>query len=176
MGSCHARHPGPAPRSGGHSAQHEAERILSAELLCRTLLSPCRTRSLPATRLELTVSFLVGTTRTPRAHGRTPSIGSVTRSPAFPRRRLGSCSGRTQFDCYGFDRNEMIQIAARVGPRASDVLGYHSVDRALVEHFDLRSGYSKPPVVVDPDPLTWPSIRISQVLLRRRAERLAENS
>jgi predicted TIM-barrel fold metal-dependent hydrolase len=62
--------------------------------------------------------------------------------------------GENAITCFGFDRKEMTRIAARIGPEANDVLGDYAVDASLVEHFDLRSGYSKPPVVVDVGPLT----------------------
>jgi predicted TIM-barrel fold metal-dependent hydrolase len=62
--------------------------------------------------------------------------------------------GENAIECYGFDREKMAAIAARIGPEPADVLGEHRVDSTLIEHFDLRSGYSKPPVVVDAEPLT----------------------
>jgi predicted TIM-barrel fold metal-dependent hydrolase len=62
--------------------------------------------------------------------------------------------GENAIECYGFDRHKMAELAERIGPKPEDVLGRHPVDTALVEHFDLRSGYSKPPVVVDAEPLT----------------------
>jgi predicted TIM-barrel fold metal-dependent hydrolase len=61
--------------------------------------------------------------------------------------------GANAIDCFGFDRGKLEAVAARIGPDPADVLGTHGVDPALVEHFDLRSGYSKPPVVVDPTSL-----------------------
>jgi hypothetical protein len=62
--------------------------------------------------------------------------------------------GGNAIQCFGFDEAVMTGIAARIGPEPTDVLGAHDVDPALVEHFDLRSGYSKAPAVVDPDALT----------------------
>jgi hypothetical protein len=61
--------------------------------------------------------------------------------------------GGNALECFGFDAAVMADIAARIGPAPADVLGSHDVDAALIEHFDLRSGYSKAPVVVDPDVL-----------------------
>jgi predicted TIM-barrel fold metal-dependent hydrolase len=62
--------------------------------------------------------------------------------------------GENAIECYGFDRAAMAEIAARIGPEPADVLGRHPVDPALVEHFDLRSGYGKLPAEVDPEALT----------------------
>jgi predicted TIM-barrel fold metal-dependent hydrolase len=57
--------------------------------------------------------------------------------------------GENAMACYGFDSATMATVAARIGPAPEQLLGQHPVDAVLVEHFDLRSGYSKPAVVVD---------------------------
>jgi hypothetical protein len=62
--------------------------------------------------------------------------------------------GENAVECYGFDRAKMTEIATRIGPNPADVLGQHPVDTGLIEHFDLRSGYRKPPVIIEPAPLT----------------------
>jgi hypothetical protein len=62
--------------------------------------------------------------------------------------------GENAIKCFGFDRASMADIATRIGPRPADVLGRHQVDPKLIEHFDLRSGYSKLPADVDPAALS----------------------
>jgi hypothetical protein len=61
--------------------------------------------------------------------------------------------GENAIECFGFDRQKMAAIAKRIGPAPESVIGHHAVDPALIAHFDLRSGYSKPPAVIDPAPL-----------------------
>jgi predicted TIM-barrel fold metal-dependent hydrolase len=61
--------------------------------------------------------------------------------------------GENAIECYGFDHAKMKKIAERIGPKPEAVLGQHYVDPRLIEHFDLRSGYSKPPIDVDAEAL-----------------------
>ena len=53
--------------------------------------------------------------------------------------------GENAVDLFGFDRPRLEQVASTVGPRPADVLGSHAVDPRLVAHFDVRSGFHKPP-------------------------------
>jgi hypothetical protein len=46
----------------------------------------------------------------------------------------------------GLDRAGLAEVAARVGPTVDDITGPGAdVDPALINHFDLRGGYLKPP-------------------------------
>jgi hypothetical protein len=62
--------------------------------------------------------------------------------------------GENAIECFRFDRVKMSALATRIGPDPADVLGHHEVDPNLIEHFDLRSGYSKLAAVIDPAALT----------------------
>jgi predicted TIM-barrel fold metal-dependent hydrolase len=61
--------------------------------------------------------------------------------------------GENAIECFGFDRDKMAEVAARIGPKPADLLGDHDVDPALIEHFHLRSGYGAAAVNIDNDAL-----------------------
>jgi predicted TIM-barrel fold metal-dependent hydrolase len=62
--------------------------------------------------------------------------------------------GENAVECFGLDRTKMAELAARIGPKPEDVLGQHPVAPALIEHFHVRSGYSKPVTEIDAELLT----------------------
>ena len=62
--------------------------------------------------------------------------------------------GENAIDFYDLDRDHLADIAARIGPEPSEVLGEvgdHVVDERLVEHFHKRGGFSRPADPVDTD-------------------------
>jgi predicted TIM-barrel fold metal-dependent hydrolase len=62
--------------------------------------------------------------------------------------------GENAVSLYGLDRPALVEIAERIGPLASDVLGGgHDVDPAIVKNFDQRAGYDRSYEDVDLDAL-----------------------
>jgi hypothetical protein len=58
--------------------------------------------------------------------------------------------GENAIAFYGLDRAPLAKIASRIGPWPADVLGGgHQVADRLLEHFDKRSGFTRPAEVVD---------------------------
>jgi hypothetical protein len=62
--------------------------------------------------------------------------------------------GENALRCYGFDRAKVEEIARRIGPAPSDVLGSFDVDPALLESFHQRAGLRRPAELADPDAIT----------------------
>lgn len=59
--------------------------------------------------------------------------------------------GENALRCYGFDRAKVEEIARRIGPAPSDVLGSFDVDPALLESFHQRAGLRRPAELADPE-------------------------
>lgn len=60
--------------------------------------------------------------------------------------------GENAVDCYGLDGARLGLIAQRIGPLAEDVVASRApIDRRVVEHWDSRSGYSRPAEAVSRD-------------------------
>jgi predicted TIM-barrel fold metal-dependent hydrolase len=58
--------------------------------------------------------------------------------------------GENAIECYGLDRNKLLSVAAKIGPQPDEILGdKHVVEEALVATFHTRSGYQRPPEVLD---------------------------
>jgi predicted TIM-barrel fold metal-dependent hydrolase len=57
--------------------------------------------------------------------------------------------GENAIRCYGLDRGRLAAVAARIGPKPSDLLGEHAVDPDLLVNFDERAGLRRPAEVVD---------------------------
>jgi predicted TIM-barrel fold metal-dependent hydrolase len=58
--------------------------------------------------------------------------------------------GENAIRIYGLDRAKLAQVAARIGPVASEVLlPQHNVPQRLIDHFHKRSGYNREPEAVD---------------------------
>jgi predicted TIM-barrel fold metal-dependent hydrolase len=52
--------------------------------------------------------------------------------------------GENAVDWFGFDRDKLAKIAARIGPRPEDLLGEHQVPREKLEYFQLTSNFNRP--------------------------------
>lgn len=59
--------------------------------------------------------------------------------------------GENAIEVFGFDRQRLESVAARIGLKPSDLLGEHVVDKRKIAHFHARSGYSSPAETVDLD-------------------------
>jgi hypothetical protein len=58
--------------------------------------------------------------------------------------------GDNAIDFYRLDRARLEALAARIGPRAEDVLvAQPKVDASLIGHFDSRAGFSRKPAPVN---------------------------
>jgi predicted TIM-barrel fold metal-dependent hydrolase len=66
-----------------------------------------------------------------------------------PENEARAILGENAINFYGLDRPSLVQIADRIGPRPSEVLGAHDVDARKIAHFHKRSGYSRPAEEVD---------------------------
>ncbi|MET0421315.1 MAG: hypothetical protein ABW073_06395 [Acidimicrobiia bacterium] len=57
--------------------------------------------------------------------------------------------GENAIECFRLDRDVLARIAERIGPRPDELLGEHAVRPELVDHFDARGGFRKPPLLFD---------------------------
>jgi predicted TIM-barrel fold metal-dependent hydrolase len=62
-----------------------------------------------------------------------------------PENELRLILGENAVRALGLDRERLVEIAARIGPTVDEVIGGPAVDAALIDHFDRRGGYLKPP-------------------------------
>jgi predicted TIM-barrel fold metal-dependent hydrolase len=51
--------------------------------------------------------------------------------------------GENAVSCYSLDRQRLLKIANRIGPRPSDIFHEAHVNQALLDNFDLRAGYGR---------------------------------
>lgn len=70
---------------------------------------------------------------------------SFARVPEDQMRKL---LGENAIDIYGLDRARLAEVAARIGPRPSDIVG-HEIDDALLGDFNRRNRIDAPPDPVD---------------------------
>ena len=62
--------------------------------------------------------------------------------------------GGTAIECYNLPGDKLRQVAARIGIKGEDVFdSAGKVDRAVLDHFNLRAGYDQPPETIDPQVL-----------------------
>lgn len=57
--------------------------------------------------------------------------------------------GENAIAFYNLDRGPLDAAAARIGPTAAEISGGADVDGRVLEHWDARSGYGKPPEVLN---------------------------
>ena len=64
---------------------------------------------------------------------------------------LRAILGENAIRFYGLPESQLAAVAARVGPKVTDILGDHAVPDELVQHFQRRAGYlrSADPVYED---------------------------
>jgi hypothetical protein len=62
---------------------------------------------------------------------------------------LRAMLGGNAIECFGLDGDALAVEAARIGPEPGELLGQHVVDERVVDSFHGRSGYLRPPEVVD---------------------------
>jgi predicted TIM-barrel fold metal-dependent hydrolase len=60
-----------------------------------------------------------------------------------PEPEVRALIGENALDCYDLDAEQLTAVAARIGPRPSDIFTNAPVDPRKVEHFDRRGGYFK---------------------------------
>jgi predicted TIM-barrel fold metal-dependent hydrolase len=66
-----------------------------------------------------------------------------------PEGELRAMLGLNAVECFGLDGAALAKIAERIGPMPDEFLGEHTVQAAVVQSFHDRSGYERPPEVVD---------------------------
>lgn len=67
-----------------------------------------------------------------------------------PEGEMRKLLGENAIDVYGLDRAHLAEVAARIGPRPSEIVG-HDVDAELLADFNRRSRIEAPPDPVDLD-------------------------
>jgi predicted TIM-barrel fold metal-dependent hydrolase len=82
----------------------------------------------------------------PHSEGTWPNTWEWLRDAfaGVPEGELRLMLGENAIRTFGLARDELRAIASRIGPKVDDILGEHTVDPALVQHFDDRGGYLKP--------------------------------
>jgi predicted TIM-barrel fold metal-dependent hydrolase len=65
-----------------------------------------------------------------------------------PEEEMRKLLGENAIDVYGLDRARLAEVAARIGPRPSDIVG-HEIDDALLGDFNRRNRIEAPPDPVD---------------------------
>jgi predicted TIM-barrel fold metal-dependent hydrolase len=60
-----------------------------------------------------------------------------------PENQLRSILGENAIGIYGLDQKHLADIASKIGPRPSDIIGDHLIDGAVIADFEFRSGFSK---------------------------------
>jgi predicted TIM-barrel fold metal-dependent hydrolase len=107
-------------------------------------------------RHEIGVDHLMFGRDYPHAEGTWPNTYDWLRD-AFaevPEDEARLMLGENAVRCYALDREKLLAIAARIGPRPEDILGgAHDVRPELVAHFAARAGYNKSMENVDVDGL-----------------------
>jgi predicted TIM-barrel fold metal-dependent hydrolase len=66
-----------------------------------------------------------------------------------PEDELRAMLGLNAVECFGLDGDALATIAERIGPMPDEFLGEHAVHPEVVQSFHDRSGYNRPPEVVD---------------------------
>jgi predicted TIM-barrel fold metal-dependent hydrolase len=66
-----------------------------------------------------------------------------------PEDELRKMLGENAIRFFNIDRGPLDEAAARIGPTAAEILGGTTVDERVLEHWDARSGYGKPPEEFD---------------------------
>ncbi|HEY2659699.1 MAG TPA: amidohydrolase family protein [Caulobacteraceae bacterium] len=58
--------------------------------------------------------------------------------------------GQNAVDCYGLDAAKLSTIAEKIGPKPTEVLSFTGqIDRGVLDHFDVRAGFARPPEMID---------------------------
>lgn len=60
-----------------------------------------------------------------------------------PENEVRAILGGNAIKAYGLDEAWLAGIAAKIGPKPSDIFGDHEIDERVIADFDLRSGFSK---------------------------------
>jgi predicted TIM-barrel fold metal-dependent hydrolase len=102
-------------------------------------------------RHEIGISRLLFGRDYPHPEGTWPNTADWIRATFadIPENEARLILGENAIDCFGLDRDKLAQVAARIGLKPADVLGNHSVDPAIIEHFQMRSGYGGPATEID---------------------------
>jgi predicted TIM-barrel fold metal-dependent hydrolase len=82
----------------------------------------------------------------PHSEGTWPNTWDWLRDAfaGVPEGELRLMLGENAIRTFDLPRDSLHAVGARIGPRVSDILGEHTVEPALLQHFDDRGGYLKP--------------------------------
>lgn len=119
-------------------------------------------------RHEIGLSQFMFGTDYPHPEGTWPNTLEWLRATfgAVPEGELRLILGENAVRFYSLDRDKLLSIAERIGPTLEDVQGDYVVDEGLINHFDQRSGYLKPPATVD-EPILAKALDETQVLINQ---------
>jgi predicted TIM-barrel fold metal-dependent hydrolase len=89
--------------------------------------------------------FLFGTDF-PHPEGTWPNTLAWMRAVFYdvPESELRAILGENAIHAYGLDKQLLDDVAAKIGPLPSDIIGDYKVDERLIADFDFRSHFNKP--------------------------------
>ena len=107
-------------------------------------------------RHEIGLDNLLFGTDMPHTEGTWPNTHEWLRATfgGVPEHEVRNILGENAIDFFGLDEKVLREVAARVGVSYADVTTNEPVDPDLLAHFDRRSGYRKPPAVIDEAEIT----------------------